>query len=490
MIKYDLHGNLIWAKTFGGAGGDYGNEVVTDSLGNVFIGGSFLSNTINFGTYTLTNAATNNTADLFLVKLNSNGDVLWAKSAGGNARDVIIGMEVDSVGNSYITGSYISSSITFGSTTLTNSNGNEEVFIAKYDYNGNPLWAKSGNGSGSDWGNGISIDGLGNCYATGSFSATAVTFSGNTLTNSNTDGSSDIYVVKYNSSGNIVWAKKYGGSGEDVGLEIDISRDGKSYLTGSYQSSSLVFGTTTLNNTSTSYEDIFTAKLDQSGNPVWAKSGNGNRSDNVYDIALDEFENAFVTGSFSSHTINFGDSSLTNFSVNDTADIFIVKYDKDGNLIWAAKAGGNNSDIGLSIAVYNSESYFLGGTYKTNNLTFGSTTLSNSGSFDVFIAYSGNIVEEPKLFATPPFHGVPATSGSVIFDVSNIGNGNMNWTAVSNDPSWLTITSGSSGVNVGLIQVSYLANSADYRIGTITITAPDALNSPYTIEVQANCVWF
>lgn len=89
-----------------------------------------------------------------------------------------------------------------------------------------------------------------------------------------------------------------------------------------------------------------------------------------------------------------------------------------------------------------------------------------------------------QLSITPPFQGVLTSSGSVDFDLKNIGSGDMNWTAVSNDPSWLTITSGSSGLNDGQIQVSYLANSGDYRVGTITVTAPGALNSPMNLEVR------
>lgn len=90
------------------------------------------------------------------------------------------------------------------------------------------------------------------------------------------------------------------------------------------------------------------------------------------------------------------------------------------------------------------------------------------------ILFSSNLflIAQTQLFVTPPFQGVSANSSSVEFDVSNLGDGDMNWTAVSNDPSWLTITSGNSGTNGGTIQVSYLANSEDYRVGSITVTAP------------------
>ncbi len=104
---------------------------------------------------------------------------------------------------------------------------------------------------------------------------------------------------------------------------------------------------------------------------------------------------------------------------------------------------------------------------------------------EVYALHSNSItLDQPIIYVTPPFHGVPATDGSVVFDIKNIGTGSMNWIAESNDPSWLTITSGSSGTDSGQISVSYLANSADYRVGKIIITAVGTFNSPDTIEIR------
>ncbi len=484
LVKYDAEGYVTWAKTFGSTGKEYATEVDVDSLGNIFIGGGFESSSINFDAYTLFNSTSNSKADLFLVKLSATGIILWAKSAGGNSIDIINSIAVDSLGNSFITGSYASSSITFGSTILTSS-GDDEVFTAKYDYDGNPLWAKHGNGSGSyDWGSGVAVDGADNCYVIGSFTSQSITFGSYILTNSNINGSSDIFVVKYDSSGNIVWAKKWGSSGEDLGQKIDVSRDGKCYLTGPYSSSLITFGTNTLTNVNAGLSDLYLTKLDVNGNAIWALSGNGNHGESPYDIALDQYENVVVAGSFASDILFFGTASLTNASIGNIYDIFLVKFDSQGNLIWTSRAGGTASELCENISVYNSESFFIAGSYTTNNLTFGSTILSLTGGRDVFTAYSGNNIKQGILSVTPPFHGVPASSGTVTFDVNNLGGGIMNWNAVSNDPSWLAITSGSSGTNAGQITVSYQSNTADYRVGTITITSPTTINSPDTIEVR------
>lgn len=337
----------------------------------------------------------NKSADLFLVKLNSSGNVIWATSAGGSAMDVINGIAVDSVGNSFITGSYASSIITFGNTVLAGTN-TDDIFIAKYAPSGNVIWARSGIGNSSyDWGNGVAFDGVGNCYVIGSFTSQNIVFDNYTLLNSNTDKSADVFIVKYDFAGNFAWAKKWGGLDSDFGQKVDVSKDGKSYITGSYASNLINFGSFTLVNKNQGLNDIYIAKLDLSGNAVWAVSGKGSLSDESYDISLDEYENIFIVGSFVSDSLSIGHSKLVNSGSNNTADIFIAKFNSQGNLLWVTKSSGNSSDICKSVAIFNSEIFFVGGSYKSNNLAFGSILLENTGDWDVFIAFSRSIDIQP-----------------------------------------------------------------------------------------------
>ena len=135
----------------------------------------------------------------------------WAKKGGGTKLDVVYDIKLDNLGNVYVTGFFYSPAL-FGNTLLSNTSVNGEVFLIKYDNNGNVLWAKQGGGNGSA-GYSIVIDNSGNCYLIGSFFNTA-TFGGYNLISA---GSNDIFIVKYNSNGSVLSASRAGSSGEDSG---------------------------------------------------------------------------------------------------------------------------------------------------------------------------------------------------------------------------------------------------------------------------------
>src|ERR1022692_4879088 len=188
-------------------------------------------------------------------------DWLWAEKAAGVADEQGNSIAVDSSGNSYVTGYFNSTTITFGSTTLTTAGG-YDIFIAKYNANGNVVWAKRAGGSGDEGGYGIAVDGSGNSYVTGYFNSSSITFDTITLTGA---GGNDMFIAKYDSSGNVMWAKSAGGSNNDIGNGIAVNSSGISYITGNFTSSSITFGSTTLTNASNDTSDIFIAKYDANG---------------------------------------------------------------------------------------------------------------------------------------------------------------------------------------------------------------------------------
>ena len=139
----------LWAQSAGGTSGDEGRSCATDASGNVIATGLFSSPTITFGTTVLTNAGGN---DMFIVKYDPSGNVLWAKSAGGTSGAGGNSCTTDASGNIIATGYFTSPTITFGTTVLTNANaGSSDIFIVKYDSGGNVLWAKSEGGTAFDW---------------------------------------------------------------------------------------------------------------------------------------------------------------------------------------------------------------------------------------------------------------------------------------------------------------------------------------------------
>lgn len=378
--------NWEWAKSAGVSQNDDGNSIFTDAAGNIYATGSFDGGSITFGTTTLTSAGD---YDIYIVKYSADGNVLWAKSAGGSGLDDSYGICTDDNGNIFITGFFSSENINFGSTTLFNPNsdfGYDSFFIAKYDSNGNPLWAKTADGLGNIDGNSIALDNNGNIVITGFFDSNDATFEPITLINTKALFS-DIFIVKYNTDGNVVWAKSAGSNYYDNSSGISIDNNGDIFVTGYFSGTVINFDSVALTNSGG--EDVFVAKFDADGNIIWANSAIGTDDDNGIGISSDNDGNVFLTGFFASETISFGAITLTG---NGYDNIFVVKYDAAGSVEWAKSEGGDDNDEGMNISVDNSGNVFVVGEFESNTITFGSTTLTNSivDYSDIFITKYDN----------------------------------------------------------------------------------------------------
>lgn len=387
VAKLDSGGNWLWATKAGGSSSDHAYGISVDNAANVYVTGSF-SGTATFGTATLT--ASGNTYDIFVAKLDSAGSWIWAKKAGGGNGDAAYAIAVDSFGGIYITGSF-QWTATFGTTTLTASGNTIDIFVAKLDSSGNWIWANRAGGTGSEFGAGIAVDSAANVYLTGSFSNTA-SFGTGSLTSS---GSSDIFAAKLSSSGTWLWAKGAGGTSNDSGSAIAVDSYHNVYLTGSfggYNGSDATFGTTTMG--SSGVTDIFAAKLDSAGIWIWAKKAGGAGADAGLGIAVDSADNAYLTGYYN-YSATFGSCDLS----GQAYDIFVAKLDSTGNWLWAKSAGGTNlEDSGAGIALDSAGNVYLTGYFSSTG-TFGGSSLTSSGGFDIFVAklgLSGSIPKAPQ----------------------------------------------------------------------------------------------
>jgi len=248
MIKLDPDGNPVWAQSLGGTSRDQGYSVAVDASGSSYTTGYF-QGTMTVGSTTLTSAGSD---DIFMIKLDLDGNPVWAQSFGGTSRDQGYSIAVDASGSSYTTG-YFQGTMTVGSTTLTSA-GSDDIFMIKLDLDGNPVWAQSFGGNDDDEGNGIAVDASGSSYTTGYFLGN-MTVGSTSLT---AVGLTDIYMIKLDLDGNPVSAQSFGGTGVDVGNGIAVEASGSSYTTGFFQGTMTV-GNTTL--TSAGSDDIFMIKL-------------------------------------------------------------------------------------------------------------------------------------------------------------------------------------------------------------------------------------
>ena len=360
--------NWAWGR---GAGGgmynDYGNSISADAHGNCYATGYFQTPIIIFGNDTL-HGSTNYLDNLYIVKYDANGNVKWAKSAGGQNNAYGTGISTDANGNSYLTGYFGGSGIiTFDTFTITAANGHD-VFVAKYDSSGNVLWVKNPlTSSGPTIKISIDIDVSGNSYVTGCLDS--------------------ILIMKLDNLGNMVW-KKYTDTLKANNINTDAN--GNSYVTGTFTSNSVVVGTNTLTNTSGG-AILFVVKYDSSGNVLWAKSTGGVASLYLPAISNDGLGNSYVTGYFNGTHAIFGSTTLTNAGFND---IFVVKFNSSGNIVWAKRFGGPSYDAGNSISTDTKGNSYLTGYFRSH-IAFGSISLSNSGSNEIFVTKldsSGNVL--------------------------------------------------------------------------------------------------
>jgi hypothetical protein len=194
IVKYDTAGNVFWAHSEGGIYSEFSEGVAADAAGNVLVTGFFESPSITFGITVLTNAGSGVSPDLFVVKYDGAGNVLWANSAGGTGDDAGRSIATDATGNVLVTGFFISPSITFGTTPLTTTGG-FDIFIVKYAPAGNVLWANSAGGTEDDRGRGVATDAGGNVLVTGEFYSPSITFGTTVLTNA-IAGDYDMFIAK------------------------------------------------------------------------------------------------------------------------------------------------------------------------------------------------------------------------------------------------------------------------------------------------------
>ncbi len=362
-----------WVKNAGGKNQDYGKSLVTDKYGNVYLTGSFKSNVIQFGKSKLKNKGKD---DAYIVKYNSIGDVLWSKIVGGTSSEKGIAISTDKEENSYFLGNFESDNIILDDFILTND-GENDIFLVKLDKNSNVIWANSINGNSNELAYSMAIDKNQNVFITGTFESVTLNLGEKEIYN---QGGEDIFIIKYDKNGNLLWSKSVGGSGSDYSQDIATDKNGNFYITGYYYSESISFDKIVLKNKGN--HDVFVAKYNSNGKLIWVKNAGGSDWDSSLSICVDDEENVFAAGKFENKDIYFENEKLEN---QGKEDIFLVKYNKNGKLLWAKSSGGSNFDYGTSITTDAHGNLYLTGGFSSDKISFDDFVLTNKGSNNFYM---------------------------------------------------------------------------------------------------------
>ncbi|MBL7928893.1 MAG: T9SS type A sorting domain-containing protein [Bacteroidia bacterium] len=297
----------------------------------------------------------------------------WATMAGGSAEDKSLSIATDISGSIYITGHYFSPNIVFGTDTLSTPSS---MFLAKYNANGNPVWARSATGNTQNYGNSVATDNAGYVYVTGYATnapwGTTITFGPYTL-------NKGMYLVKYDSSGNVIWARdavKPGGNG----LNLCADPFGNIILSGGHNGDTLFFG----NDTIVQYI-CFIAKYDSSGNALWGKGVTA--TDGILDadgpyLSADKYGNVYAAGGFFEPVGRVDTVLMIN---NGSYDAYLAKFNAAGQVQWAHNYGSWLNSQASSVACDTAGNVYITGFFTDNSITFDTITLTAPGSSHAFI---------------------------------------------------------------------------------------------------------
>jgi hypothetical protein len=353
LLKTDANGNIIWAKTYGGTDYDRAESVQQTSDGGYIVAGW----TESFGA---------GNSDIFLVKTDESGNLQWAKTYGGTYWDYAYSVQQTSDGGYIVAGGTYS----FGA-------GSYDIFLIKTDANGNIIWAKTYGGGGGDWASSVQQTSEGGYIVAG-------------YTNSFGGPFYDIFLIKTDASGNIIWAKTYGGTYWDYAYSVQQTSDGGYIVAGwtrSFSADSI---------------DILLIKTDANGNIIWAKTYGGTYEDYAYSVQQTSDGGYIVAG----YTNSFG-------AGND--DIFLIKTDANGNIIWAKTYGGTYWDRTFSVQQTSDGGYIAAGrtsSFIGDILLIKTDANGNIGSCSIVRSVSPTVTT-PSLTVATRSPSVPSASPTV-----------------------------------------------------------------------------
>jgi|GEM_PF-5067571 len=401
-----------------------GSGLATDNIGNVYVTGEFQDDTMQIDNTVLTAPGPFN--NLFLLKLDVTGNVVWGKKAFGLISGSVESMDmvIDSNANVYICGYFLADTLIFDQDTVFDSNTfQSDLFIVKYDSSGNVKWIKIVNSCGWDEAHSIAIDKDANIYVTGFFDCIALRLDSITLTSQFPGGTNSAFVAMLDSSGETVWARSfYETPFEDVyGKCIAADADGNSYISGLFYGDTLVMDSVILLNPVDHNFAMYLAKLNHAGHVVWARSFADSSVFGYRDIPLaaDQRGHLYATGQFGNSFMAFENDTLWN---QGSDNIFIAQFDTSGAEQWAKRTGYNNVDVPTDIQADAEGNVFVTGYFDNEFLVLGTDTLFNTGYFERFNIFIYKIDETGMLLSSKNAGGEYSDNKPYAIAVNKAGN--------------------------------------------------------------------
>lgn len=466
LVKTNPQGDFLWAKGFGGSGTEVSSEIVLDLDGNVYLTGTY-QGTADFNPdAAVANLTSAGMADVFILKVDPNGALTWAKSVGGTQNDAGNAIDIDLFdGSVFVIGSYSGTMDVNPGAAVQNvtSNGGTDVFMLKLSASGDYITSKTVGSISADRGNDIVIDATtGDQFMTGMFGGTTDFDPG--IPVAELTGSNDVFVLKLNESNEFVFAKKMGGVAVDEGRNIAIDANGFIYVHGSFISTCNFDpngGTT--NVTSNGSDDVFVVQLSPAGALNWVKTVGSVGTEDFMDMDVNSLGQIYLTGEMANDMDANPDvaitSTLTRLGAEDT---YLISLSSSGVFSWATSYGASNvAAYTRAYGIYVDE---FGNVYATGsfnetvdfNPAAATNTITAVSGSDIWYQKLGpgtNSLSENQLVAAftvspNPSNGLVILNGDFVLENAEIKISNLRGEAVQS-------IKGISGQNISVDLVNH-----------------------------------
>ncbi len=493
VSKFTSEGALVWSTFLGGSHRDYGYGLGIDGEGNVYVTGG--SQSTDFPTPGGYDTSHNGLSDWFIAKFSGDGALLWSTYLGGSQNDGAYAVAPDGAGDVYVSGYTASTDFpaTDGAYDTSYNGGDYDCAAAKFSASGELIWSTYLGGSGSDRAYGMSGDGAGNLYVSGSTGSTDFPTTPGAYDTIYNGGERDCFVTHFSSGGGLQWSTYLGGGGAESGYGIALDGSGNVCVTGETYSDDFPTpgGFDTTNEGAPDYKDCFVSKFSASGSLTWSTYLGGDTDDKGREIDADNLGLIYVGGETDS--VNFPTLRAYQTSLNGSMpDGFASEFLEDGTLWWSSYLGGLSHDSGHTITADAAGGVYLAGETRSYDFptTPGAYDLDTDGA-DAFISkftrgwtfritnalgeaiaamdeannlmLAGSLTESSTPAATSGSDFlIKADDGTIVAAIDSSGNMVIMGTAHENQTS-LTPPAGSFSVKKGVrpIVVAYIAASGD-----------------------------
>ena len=383
IVKYNEYGTVEWARSAGGANDDRFYGVTATSDGGYVAVGDFYSTSITAGGYTFNSNSSTSYTDAVIVKYNEYGTVEWARSAGGTNNALFFGVTATSDGGYVAVGEFRSRNISVGGYTLTNAGGdvysNFDGMIIKYNSEGEVEWARNAGGENNDEFTGVAATSDGGCVAVGDFYSSSITVGGYTLTNTNSSNG-DGMIIKYNTDGTVEWASSIRANKNKVArfTGVTATEDGGCVAVG-YFMGDFIVGDYSFPSTG-DYAGII-VKYSSEGEVKFAQVVGGSQETKIRGVGVTE-DGGYVAVGTSYSTFNIGGYRV---SCDGAGDGIIIKYSANNVVDWAGKIGGAGTDFLQGAAGTNDGGWAAVGYFNSSTIEYEGYTLTNVGGNDALL---------------------------------------------------------------------------------------------------------